>query len=452
MKWLRRFLRIIGVLVLALLAAVPFFIRRLDSTPYAQTPFYKTMMQRLDSLSAQPPAPAQHGLQAGWAKANITPATAVPTAGYGSRKGKRINTVHDSLYVRVITLSNGTTRAAIVSADMLIIPPTVTEALQQQLPGIGWSYDQLYLGATHTHNSMGGWGKKYIGELFAGTYNDTLVQQIVTGILSALQKATAKMEPVQMSNIEVADTADVKNRLVGNAGTEDPYIRCLLLKTATGRRCALMSYAAHATTLGPGQLTLSRDYPGVLVDKTEQENNIDMALFMAGAVGSMGPEEKGADDWQQLNHIATSLEDKIDDSITTAHYNEDSNLRSYTVPLALREPQWRFADNWCFRHWLWRKLYGDYPAYIKMLKIGNTVLVGMPCDFSGELVAPLMAQARQQGQYLFITSFNGGYTGYITNDIHYHKNAYETRTMNWFGPGNGAYFSEIASRCITILK
>jgi neutral ceramidase len=51
--------------------------------------------------------------------------------------------------------------------------------------------------------------------------------------------------------------------------------------------------------------------------------------------------------------------------------------------------------------------------------------------------------ARAQGQNLIVTSFNGGYVGYITKDEWYDLNKYETRTMNWFGPYNGAYFSEI---------
>jgi neutral ceramidase len=451
MKMVRRLLRFIGVLLLLVLIALPFCIRRLDATPYTQMPFYKTMIQRLDSAAAQPRPAPQHGLRAGWAKVNITPAQPVPTAGYGQRKGQLVAQVHDSLYIRAITLTNGSSRAALVSADLLILPPTVTAALRTQLPAIGWRYEDLYSGTTHTHNSFGGWGKNYVGELFAGTYNDSLVQLVTTGILRAIQMADAAMAPIETAFYKVADTANVKNRLVGNAGTEDPWLRVLLLRQQGGRQCALLTYAAHATTLSAKQLTLSRDYPGLLVDKMEQDNGIDMALFMAGAVGSMAPDEKGNDDWQQLQHIAAALEDKADDSLTAARYLPDSLLYMTTLPLALREPQWRFADNWCFRHWLWSRLYGDYPADLKLLRIGNIVFAGMPCDFSGELVAPLEQLAAAQGLQLVITSFNGSYTGYITKDEYYHKNTYETRIMNWFGPGNGAYFSELIAKGLTVV-
>jgi neutral ceramidase len=52
---------------------------------------------------------------------------------------------------------------------------------------------------------------------------------------------------------------------------------------------------------------------------------------------------------------------------------------------------------------------------------------------------------------LIITSFNGGYAGYITPMKYYDQNGYETRVMNWFGPGNGEYFSECVRRMVDVL-
>ena len=51
--------------------------------------------------------------------------------------------------------------------------------------------------------------------------------------------------------------------------------------------------------------------------------------------------------------------------------------------------------------------------------------------------------AEENGLHLLITTFNGGYIGYITPDEYYNHNFHEVRDMNWFGPYNGAYFDEI---------
>ncbi len=69
-------------------------------------------------------------------------------------------------------------------------------------------------------------------------------------------------------------------------------------------------------------------------------------------------------------------------------------------------------------------------------------MLGTPCDFSGELTPAIDVVANQRGLRTMVTSFNGTYIGYITLDKHYDVNHYETRLMNWYGPGNGSYLSE----------
>ncbi len=63
----------------------------------------------------------------------------------------------------------------------------------------------------------------------------------------------------------------------------------------------------------------------------------------------------------------------------------------------------------------------------------------------------LVIDAEKEGFNLIVTSFNGGYIGYVTEDKWYDRNKYETRAMNWFGPYNGAYFSEYIRRVLEIL-
>jgi neutral ceramidase len=89
-------------------------------------------------------------------------------------------------------------------------------------------------------------------------------------------------------------------------------------------------------------------------------------------------------------------------------------------------------------------LFGDYETFIKITKIGNTLILGMPADFSGEIMVELDAYAKQKGVDLIITSFNGGYVGYITADKIYDSGSYETLTMSWYGYQTGGYFTEVS--------
>jgi hypothetical protein len=405
------------------------------------------MQQRLDSLARVPvEAPQDSLLLAGWASVNITPAYPVPTAGYGKRGGKPVSQVHDSLFVRAIWLQMGSRKAAIVSADLLIIPPEVTAVLRQRAPVAGLNWNDIYIGATHTHNSMGGWGKRYIGQLFAGTYNQDLVNNLAAQIIQCIDKARAKASPVRVRYREMDLPALVTNRVLGDTAAEFSVMQSLQLERNDGKRASLHSFAAHATTLSDTVMQLSADYPGLFV-KTLEEHQ-DFAMFMAGAVGSMGPVEPAGTDWQQLRYMANGLAQAQLTNADTSGYMQVPMLRMVTLPLPMREPQWRIAKNWRFRPWLWSRFYGDYPAEVKALRLGNLIMVGLPCDFGGELMEPLRQYAASKGKTLVVTSFNGGYCGYITPDNRYDMPGYETRIMNWFGPGNAAYFDEITRKLV----
>jgi neutral ceramidase len=451
MKILRFLARFIGILLIIILIVAAFSIRPLEDSPYQKNDFYQTMMQRLDSLptNLSDSITPLSNLSVGWSKVNMTPNFPVSTAGYGNRAGKMIGLVHDSLFVRAFVFQKNGIKTVVISCDLLIIPPEVTLQLQRDLPSIGWSWQQVFIGATHTHNSMGAWGKRYIGELFAGKYDQKIVDLLSKSIIKAIEKAQQNLEPATVSFDKINANEFVHNRLVENEGTEDPWLRFLTFTKQSGKRAALVTFAAHSTTLSDSVMQLSRDYNGFLVDKLERENGLEQAVYMAGCVGSMGPEEpKNFNDWQQANYLADGLEDKMDDALKTSKPLNINMLRLETLPLNMREPQWRIAENWCMRHWVWTRLYGDYDSEVKAFRLGDVLMVGLPCDFSGELMQPLEDYATTKGKKLIITSFNGGYVGYITKDSHFNLNKYETRTMNWFGPGNGAYFSEIVMKLV----
>jgi neutral ceramidase len=382
---------------------------------------------------------------------NITPPYPTPTAGYGKRRGKVYTSVHDSVYVRAIVIDNGITKAAIVAADLLIIPPTVIKLLQSRLTEKEIPFDQVFFGATHSHNSVGGWGTGISSLFFSGKYDSKTVDRLADAFYQAIVKAKAEMEPAQLTYMEAIDSLDIRNRLVGEEGEIDPEIRSAAFVTKSGKKAILSSYAAHSTVLNSSNIVLSRDYPGMLVDSLEKDR-YNFAMYMAGAVGSMGPIEKGKDDFDEVKNQAYGVQQAILSEKSVKAEAKGAILEAVTLPLPLRQPTPRLTMNIVLRPWAFKKAFGEYPVYIKALRIGNMLMVGMPCDFSGELVAGLDAYAKTKGLNLIVTSFNGGYIGYITHDKYFDRDLYETKTMNWYGPYNGAYLQEVIKDIIDKLS
>ncbi len=457
MRFLKILLKILGGLVLLIVILLACMLAPVDDTPYREMAYYqqwKDQIKALDIPNSQapidnqqsPPAPPREidrfPLNVGWAKVNFTPKSPTPTAGYGVRKGALYQSVHDSIYVRAVVVDNGTTKAAIVAADLLIMPPAVTEQLKTKLKTTGIPFEQVYFGATHSHNSMGGWSEGIVGKLFGGEFNEANVTWIADAIVKAVQLAQKDVKPASIGYHSIADTAHIRNRLI-KGGPVDPYLRTVQFERNDGKKALLCSYAAHSTITSSDNIVLSRDYPGVLVDSLER-GEADFALFMSGAVGSMSPHIEGETDLLQVIAEADSLETDVQKQLPNIQVFSNPPFQAFTLPLPLREPNPRVTLGWRMRPWVFKWAFGDYQNYVKVLRIGNVLMLGFPCDFSGELVAEMSAYAEKKGLKLMVTSFNGGYIGYVTPDKYYSKDSYETLTMNWFGPFNGAYFQEIA--------
>ncbi len=258
----------------------------IDDTSLEESSYFKTAEVIIDSLNTNIQIENTKYFKAGWAKTNITPLYELPLAGYGARKGVYVSEVHDSVWVRGFVFDDGNKKYALITLDALIVPPAVTKELQLLLPKIGYNLSQLYLSATHTHCSVGGWANSWVGNQFAGEFNNQIVSDLANSIILTIKKAEKELLNAKIGFARYNAEKFVRNRLVGNNGTTDPWLRIIKIQKIDGSIGIITTFAAHATVFSEKQMKYSRDYPGALVDSLERMNNVDMAAFCAGAVGS----------------------------------------------------------------------------------------------------------------------------------------------------------------------
>lgn len=426
---------LLGIILLFILVSVI----PIDRTPYNDRSSYPEMqkvLHRLDSFKISSPI---HKFYTGYSKENITPPFVTSIAGIGLRKLK-YTAVHDSIFARCIVIDNGTKPIALVSLDMLILPPKLRDAIESKLPSIGFSLDNTYLSVTHTHSSVGNWGEHLVGRLYTGPYNDELISFLSEKVVKAIEIANANKLPseIKIGSVPIPDL--LFNRLAKEKGEIDSLFHAIEIHRSDSTSLLFTSFTGHATCASGSNTELSRDYPGVLVDRLEA-SGYTFAMFMAGAVGSHGC-KRIVSGWENVNHVGTYVAESFLSQRSNLITMADSSLAMIRLPILFDEPQLRISQDWRVRPWLYRSLLGEYPSSLTGLRIGNQIMLGTPCDFSGELALPFYEQASANGFDVMITSFNGSYVGYITVDKYYDINHYETRIMNWYGPGNGAYFSE----------
>ncbi|MES2621227.1 MAG: neutral/alkaline non-lysosomal ceramidase N-terminal domain-containing protein [Bacteroidota bacterium] len=453
MKKIFGFLFIAGIV---LLLVALFCFKPLNTTPYQQTEFYKKEIAAINQVSNQKSEiRSSDTISVGWSSINLLPPFTTPIAIDANRGGKHFEGVHDSIYVRAFVFKQGEKKIAYISADLLIIPPTVSKMFDTILKKEGYDASNIFFTATHTHSSIGGWYNSYVGEKFAGKYDERVPKHIADCISKAILEAEKNCATAKIGYAEFSTQKLVYNRLVkdmahlpDSVGEVDSLLRLVKIEKESGEKAAIITFAAHCTVFHEDMMSLSGDWGGMMMKRLNLSGKVNFCSLSAGAVGSHGPYEFSKNQETEAAYMAEQVAEIVGRNFDSIKTDLVSSLSMIHLPLFLRDPNLRITNNIIVRPWLFHKLFGDEKVYINTLQVGNIFFAGMPCDFSGELVNEIDSIADKRNRKLIVTSFNGGFVGYITDDEWYSLNTYETRLMNWFGPGNGSYFSEIVMKML----
>jgi hypothetical protein len=435
-RWVIRILKVNLLAVGALMILALLIFSPIDHTPLEQQAFYRQSKFTLDTLELVEVRPT-NATKVGWASVNITPDYPMPMAGYRLRE--RYESVHDSLYANVLVIDNGTASVGIISVDLLMFPSGILKKLQ---PLVRNDFDFLHVGATHTHNSVGGWEESWGGQLVEGDYDSAWVNATVRKIYTALLEAKATRLPAHIAYGESNASALVANRLMPSPLT-DGKLRSIRIARSDSSTGLLYTFSAHANIINKKSTALSADYPGE-VNRLLKQQGYTFSMYMAGMVASH--RTKYLNDYNPMKDF--TLMDLYSKEVTRrllyTRYKaiEDSaTIRMATMPVTFGPSQLRIANDWRVRPWVFNIAFDPLQGNLTLLTMGSIRLVGTPCDFSGEIYNQYFSD---QTDPLLITSFNGGYVGYITEDSKYTKSTRtEVRNMNWVGPYHGQYFAEL---------
>lgn len=432
-------LLMIGLIIIFIISAIA----PVDFTPLLQQPGVQQTYERMESTAFHS-SEGNEAIKAGWASVNITPESPINMAGYGLRGP--YTSVLDSLYARTIVFDNGIAEVVIITIDLILFPELIKDAIQDSLSNYGFSPNEIFLNATHTHNGFGNWEKSIGGKFIFGEFDEENFNFFVRHILESVQIARQNKSAVKIGFEKIDADELVANRLAGEKGTKDPYLRIISLKNEKGLKAVITSFSGHPVNLDADIWEISRDYPGVLVDDLEKEKSVDFAMFCAGMVGSHSIDIDLPKGHERIRKVGQALSSKIKTRLDSMEYLEYSKLGGLDVTIDMPPSQLKITPELRIRDWLFSALLKPLQANIKLIEIGDVLLVGMPCDYSGELSINnhLDQFASDHGKDLFITSFNGNYVGYITEDGHYTTCDHdEVKSMNWVGPYKGEYFTSL---------
>jgi neutral ceramidase len=425
-----------------------------DYQPYFSAPYFKLTTDRLQTNQLRL---AQGDFAAGFGRAVLTPTLnsaeddpvhgrfrMLPLAGFGNRKGRPATGVHDDVYVKAMALSAGGTTGVLVSVDALIVPREVTELAMARLDReLHLAREQVYLSASHTHASLGGWGEGMVAEAFAGGFQPGIRIWWADRIVSAVTAALADVRPASFGHGSVAAPQHVRNRLVGRLGRVNGEFGYMVVRQEGGKLGVIGSYGAHATVLSASNMEFSGDYPGYWQRAIESTTG-GVAMFVAGGVGSHAP-VAGDSGFKGAERMGTNLAQLVLEQVARTPLTNRVTFALCGLVVDLPPLSPRLTDGVRLRPWLARRLLPVRPdTFMQALRLDDMIWISSPCDFSGELALPIKDAYRPRGFEVAVTSFNGDYIGYVVSSRYYHLGGYEPRLMSFFGPCVPDYFDDLA--------
>jgi len=441
-------LRIFANILIFLLVIIAVTLRPIDRSPISDEPFYTEMMTNASEFELSELTNTNKPLQVGWSSVNITPSEPELLIGYKPRGP--FEAIHDSLFVRSMVLDNGQSEVAIISIDLLLFPPALVEYLEAEFPSIGFQIENAYFTATHTHTSIGGWLDSFAGQFIAGDFDPKRVEWLGENILESIQLARKDKSEASIGFQKIETEGLMEHRLDKPSKYIDESLRVIKVNKENGERGIWVTYAAHPSLINKNTLLLSGDYPNAMLGELKA-GGYDFAMFSAGMVGSHRPKEYGLFDVEFVEDYGQKLANIILSNTENVEFDSTVGIAIQRLPLSLPKSQMRLTAEIGVRNWLFDLAMGQLEAELKVLQIGDILLLGMPCDFSGELSVKgnFDELALTKGRHLIITSFNGDYIGYITDDSRYDTSVKdEVRSLNWVGPHMGEYFTKVVKELI----
>lgn len=236
-------------------------------------------------------------LRAGFAKIDITPENPVMLYGYASRK-KLSEGVHDPLSARAAVFENNGRKILLISSDLGSYGEEVFHIIQKSiLDKFKLKESELFLSTIHSHSSPVLSLNKETGDPNNIKYTEILNKKLLTVIEEAfknLKKVNTGIgkgsSPVGSNRREMKPDGSIT--LGRNPyGPTDKEVLVMKIVTPEGAPIgAIIDYATHATSLGPGNMMVSGDVLGLseqFVERILGEGFV--APFFAGASGNIDP-------------------------------------------------------------------------------------------------------------------------------------------------------------------
>lgn len=427
-------------------------------------------------------------LFAGAGKAVISP----PEETWGEMnlygEGPVILGIADDIHARALTM--GVTGSgeliSLVSIELLIIPPALRPALEEELTRRGLDGMHITLNATHTHSGPGNFWDVPLGRFFMGEYHEGYFRFLVERTAEAIEASVKAMRPARIGFSQAQTRHLVKHRrykdpVTGLRPPVDEELEVIRVDSADGSSVIAyaLSLGAHPTALlHETARRISADFPGAISRLLEERHPGAVALFLQGAQGSVrstSPRPYDNYDGKPGKFGKVALQaDMLLAFVTQAEADMkfdasfEASFASVTVALPGADahffPEERpymavriltIIPNWIFNRFVdWYAL--PETTVFQALRINHTYVLAFPCDLSNRLGWEIKRHIRRD-HVLVLAPSNDYSMGYVLAREEYDMGGIASlggseRGQCFFGKRAGPYCVKVAAVLAAMVK
>ena len=236
-------------------------------------------------------------IKAGAAAVDMTPPLKMKFAlgGYGDRMSKPAEGIHDRIWAKAVVLQKGDKKYAVITMDVLALPPNVKPELIERVAPDGWSEENVMILASHSHASFDMTAlndQNHLGSPQIGIFQPELLEHVLKVLEEVMTEAGKDLQPVKIGT--GSEIVEGMNRNRRGDLDVDRNLTVTRVDLMNGKPLAvLVNWTAHPTFMSEDDMWVSGGWPGYMQRELQQcIGNGVIALYCNGAEGdqsAIGP-------------------------------------------------------------------------------------------------------------------------------------------------------------------
>lgn len=370
--------------------------------------------------------------------------------GYGARMSKPAEGIHDDIWAKALVLNDGGKKYAIVTLDILGLPPNVKPQVIEKLNQEEWTEENIMFLPSHSHTSleMFALNDKNIFNLAPiGIFQAQLLDFVVQALVDLIKSADQDLKPVKIGSQSKQIEGLNRNR------RGEPFVDKTLTVTRIdhidGQAMAvLVNWTGHPTIMDEHDMLVSGGWPGYL--QRELEDWIGqgvVAMYYNGPQADQSVRAEGAGShYEKAEKYGRTMAINVLKVYNNIKLAEDIRF-SYNfkiIPLPDREAHPDFMETGGKEYGLDEELINIlleqvFPVQtsIGAFRLGELLIVGAPGELIAELGLNIKDNLLIRGiKYPVIGGLANQWISYILSEKEYYKGGYES-SVSFYGKDLG---------------